>query len=302
MIERFAGREGRSTSIEALRNQSALFGEAGLVEAVYDQAEILGFEPGETIIEESAPTNDVYFILSGFVSIRVNGREIAVRTSRQHVGEMAVLDPGQRRSASAVAEDDVVVARVDALTLNTIAESFPQLWRNIARELSERLRQRNRYVLPVNPRPVLFAGCSTESLKFIREIQTALDHDPIIVKPWTDGIFGAGSFPLESLEWELGKVDFAVLVLSPDDIVISRDSASDAPRDNIVFELGFFMGALTRSRTFLLVPRGVDFKLPTDLIGITPLMYRPEMEPDTAAAVAGACNELRKLILAIGPR
>ena len=302
MIERFVGQEGRSTSIEALRNQSALLGEAGLVEAVCDQAEILGFEPGETIIEESAPTNDVYFILAGIVSIRVNDREIAVRTSGQHVGEMAVLDPGQRRSASAVAEDDVVVARVDALTLNMIGESFPQLWRNIARELSERLRQRNRYVLPVNPRPVLFVGCSTESLKIIREIQTALDHDPIIVKPWTDGIFDAGRFPLESLERELEKVDFAVLVLSPDDIVISRDATNDAPRDNIVFELGFFMGSLTRSRTFLLVPRGVDFKLPTDLMGVTPLTYRPELEPDTAAAVAGACNELRKLILAIGPR
>ena len=206
MIERFAGQEGRSTSIEALRNQSALLGEAGLVEAVCDQAQILGFEPGETIIEESAPTNDVYFILSGIVSIRVNGREIAVRTSGQHVGEMAFLDPGQRRSASAVAEDDVVVARVDALTLHTIAESFPHLWRNIARELSERLRQRNRYVLPVNPRPVLFVGCSTESLKIIREIQTALDHDPIIVKPWTDGIFDAGSFLLGSVDISLLRV------------------------------------------------------------------------------------------------
>ena len=302
MNERFKGQEGRSALIEALRNQSALLGEVGLVEAVCDQAEILAYEPGESIIEESAPTNDVFFILSGIVSIKVNGREVAVRTSGQHVGEMAALDPGQRRSASAVAEDDVVVARVDALTLNSIAESFPQLWRNIARQLAERLRQRNRYVLSVNPRPVLFVGCSTESLGIAREIQTALDHDPIIVKPWTDAIFDAGSFPVESLERELLKVDFAVLVLSPDDIVISRDSASDAPRDNIVFELGFFMGALNRSRTFLLVPREGDLKLPTDLTGLTPMTYKPDLEPDTAAAVAGACNELRKHILAIGPR
>ena len=302
MIERFAGQEGRSTSIEALRNQSAILGDVGLAEAVYNQAEVLGFESGETIIGESDPTNDAYFILSGFVSIRVNGREIAIRTSGQHVGEMAVLDPGQRRSASVVAEDDVVVARVDALILNTIAESYPLLWRNIARELSERLRQRNRFVSSMNPRPVLFIGCSTEALEIAREIQSAFDHDPIIVKLWTDGIFSAGSFPLESLERELAKVDFAVLVLSPDDIVISRDSVSDAPRDNIVFELGFFMGALRRSRTFLLVPRGIDFKLPTDLNGITPLTYRPELEPDTAAAMAGMCNELRKHILANGPR
>ena len=302
MIDRFVGREGRSTLIEALGTQSALVGNGGLVEAVCDQAEVLRFEQCDTIIEELAPTNEAYFILSGIVSIRVNGREIAVRTSGQHVGEMAVLDPGQRRSASAVAESDVVVARVDALTLNTIAESFPQLWRNIARELAERLRQRNRFVHPVNSRPVLFVGCSSEALKIANEIQSALNQDPIVVKPWTDGIFDAGSFPIESLEQVLPEFDFAVLVLSPDDIVISRDLASKAPRDNIVFELGFFMGALTRSRTFLLVPQGVDFKLPTDLMGITSITYRPELEPDSAAVVEGACNELRRLILNVGPR
>ena len=209
------GQEGRGTLVEALRNQSAINGEVSLAEAVCDQAEILGFKPDETIIEESAPTNDVYFILSGIVSIRVSGREVAVRTSGQHVGEMAALDPGKQRSASAVAEDEVVVARVDASALNTIGESFPQLWKNIARELSERIRQRNRYVLPMNPRPVLFLGSSTESLGILREIQTALDHDPIILRPWTDGIFEAGSFPVESLERELENADFAVLILSP---------------------------------------------------------------------------------------
>lgn len=302
MIQRFEGQEGRSALIDALRGQSALLGDVGLVQAVCDKAEILGFEPGESIIEEAAATNDVYFILSGIVSIKVNGREVAVRTSGQHVGEMAALDPGQRRSASAVAEDGVVVAHLDAVTLNSIAESFPQLWRNIARQLAERLRQRNRYVFSVNPRPVLFVGCSTESLEIAREIQTALHHDPIVVKLWTDGIFDAGRFPLESLERELEKVDFAVLVLSPDDTVISRDSASDAPRDNIVFELGFFMGSLNRSRTFLLVPWGLDLKLPTDLAGITPLTYEPDPRPSGTAAVAVASNELRKRILETGPR
>ena len=94
MIERFTAPQGSNTLIEALRNQTALLGEAGLVEEICDHAEIVGIAPGETIIEESAPSNDIYFILSGIVSIRVHGREIAVRTPGQHVGEMAALDPG----------------------------------------------------------------------------------------------------------------------------------------------------------------------------------------------------------------
>ena len=300
MIERFTGQDGRLFLTEALRNQPVLHGEADLVDAICDDTEILGFAPEESVIQESSSSNDMFFILSGVVSVRVNGREIAVRTAGQHVGEMAILDPGQRRSASVVAKDEVVVARVGAATFARIADCFPLLWRNIARELAERLRQRNRYVSTMNPRPVLFVGCSTEALSLGRAIQSALDYDPVIIKMWTDGIFDAASFPVESLERELQSVDFAVLVLSPDDTVISRAASSDAPRDNLIFELGFFMGALGHSRTFLLCPRGIDIKIPTDLMGISPLTYQPELQP--ATAVAAACNELRELIRDSGPQ
>lgn len=65
------------------------------------------------------------------------------------------MDPEQPRSASAVAEGEVVVARVSVRTFTDLAEANPRLWRNIARGLVERLRQRNRFVSPANPRLVL---------------------------------------------------------------------------------------------------------------------------------------------------
>ncbi len=303
MLERFTGRGGRRLAIEALRRQPVIGEAENLAETICDNAEVVGFAPGSPIIEESAPDNDIYFILAGVVSIRVVGREIAVRTAGHHIGEMAVLDPGQPRSASAVAEGEVVTARVSAGAFSELAEANPRLWRNIARELAERLRQRNRFISPVNPRPVLFLGCSTESLPIARAIQSALEHDPIVVKVWTDDIFEASNFPIESLERELPKVDFAALVLSPDDRVVSRNEASDAPRDNIVFELGLFMGALGRARTFLIYPHGVDVKIPTDLEGIIPLTYNPSPQCEVdATAVASAGNRLRNQILSVGCR
>ena len=91
-------------------------------------------------------------------------------------------------------------------------------------------------------------------------------------------------------------------VLSPDDAVISRDATLEAPRDNLVFELGLFMGALGHSRTFLLHHRGSGLKIPTDLSGFTPLTYQTDSNGPNSVAVASACEETRTTILASGLR
>ena len=302
MLERFHGEIGLRLVIEALQDQSLIGGSVSLAKTITDIAEIVGFPPGSTIIEESAPDNEMCFILSGDVSVRVGGREVAVRKAGQHIGEMSVLAPGQPRSASIVAVDEVVVARVGATNFICLADSNPRLWRNIARELSERLRQRNRFVSPINNVPILFVGCSVESLPLARAIQSAFSRDPVTVRVWSDDTFQASNFPVESLERELVNADFAVMVLSPDDTVTSRETKSDAPRDNVIFELGFFMGVLGRSRTFLLCPRGLDLKIPTDLLTITTLAYDVGDESVPAVAVASACNEIRDHIHRSGCR
>ena len=302
MLQRFCGQDGRTHLVEALEIQPIINGDTAIAKAISECVEIELFEPGCCIMEESAPDNDLHFILAGVVSIRVSVREIAVRTAGQHVGEMALLDPGEPRSASVVADGEVVTARISASAFAGLADSNPRLWRNVARVLAERLRQRNRFVSPANPRPVLFVGCSVEVLPIGRAIQSALDHDPIVVRVWPDDTFKPSQFPVLSLERELAKVDFAALVLSPDDTAISREAAAGAPRDNLVFELGLFMGALGHSRTFLLHPRGSEIKIPTDLSGFTSLTYRTDSDVPNSVAVASACEEMRAAILASGPR
>ena len=302
MLQRFCGQGGRIHLVEALEIQPIVNGDIAIAKAISGCVEVESFEPGSSIIEESGPDNDLYFILAGVASIRVSGREVAVRTAGQQIGEMALLDPGEPRSASAVADGEVVTARISSSVFAQLADANPRLWRNVARVLAERLRQRNRFVPPSNPRPVLFIGCSSESLPVGRAIQSALEHDPILVRVWTDDTFRASQFSVESLEQELVKVDFAALVLSSDDTIISRGSTMDVPRDNLVFELGLFMGALGHSRTFLLHPRDSGIKIPTDLSGFTPLTYQTSNDGSISVAVASACEEMRAAILTSGPR
>lgn len=73
--------------------------------------------------------------------------------------------------------------------------------------------------------------------------------------------------------------DFAVLVLTPDDKTTSRGKVKAAPRDNVIYELGLFTGALGRERALVVVPSAVDIKIPTDLLGVTTLRYKAAKTP-----------------------
>ena len=67
------------------------------------------------------------------------------------------------------------------------------------------------------------------------------------VEAWTAGIRLSETF-IEGLEREIDESDFAVLIFSGDDELVSRRWRRKAPRDNVVFESGLFMGALGRDR------------------------------------------------------
>lgn len=300
MINRFRGAEGRNRLISALRQQIIIHDSEILSRELADRAKILPLEPGNQLIIQGEADNDIYFILAGRLSIVVNGREVAIRESGQHVGEMALIDPSATRSASAIAIEQTVVAKISETAFRPLADECPRVWQLIATELAKRLQQRNRLVVSKNPRPVLFIGSSTESLPIARAVRSNFDHDDFVVNLWTDRVFSPSRFPITELEKQIQEADFAMLVLGRDDEVISRNQKSDAPRDNVIFELGLFMGALSHERTFMIIPRGCDIKIPTDLLGLIPLDYRLEDSNDFVSLLGPACDQLREFIRQMG--
>ncbi len=302
MLQRFSGTEGRRFVIEALETQSVLAGNDQAAETIFDVSEIEGLEPGSVVMAQGDPANEICFILSGSTSVSIGGREVAVRNAGEHVGEMALLNPGQPRSATVTARQEVVLARAPAQAFTDLANCHPSLWRNLARSLADRLRQRSAFIRRINTTPALFIGCSVESLPVAEAIKARLRETEIEVTLWTEGVFKPSTFSLESLEGQLARSDFAVLVLAPDDEVTSREKTAAAPRDNVVFELGLFMGALGRARTFLVKPRDTEVKIPSDLGGFTPLTYTLAGESDSYEALGPACAQLIAAIAAAGPR
>lgn len=299
MIRRFQGPENRNNLIEAVQRQQMVPNVKGLAEKLADVAELLQFEldpPKNVLIQQNGPDNDIFLILAGRVSITVNGREVAIRQAGQHVGEMAMIDTSAPRCATVTAIEQTVVAKIKERDFTPLADKHPTLWRQLALELGNRLRERGKHVKPPNPRPVVFIGSSKESLNPAREIQSLLSHDDLVPRPWTDG-FRPSATSIENLERELAGADFAILVLAQDDMVESREETHAAPRDNVIWEHGFFTGGLGRGRVFIVKPRNVDLKLPSDWGGITILDYDPKGTPDDLPSrLGGAVQSIRKEI------
>jgi predicted nucleotide-binding protein len=78
-------------------------------------------------------------------------------------------------------------------------------------------------------------------------------------------VFGLSQGTLESLVDAVERFDFAVIVLTADDVIIMRETRTQTPRDNVMFELGLFMGAIGRGRTFVVCPNTPGLTLPSDL-------------------------------------
>ena len=145
--------------------------------------------------------------------------------------------------------------------------------------------------------PSVFIGSSSEGLDVAREIELQLQRDSITTI-WKDGVFGLGTGTLESLMNVLEQFDFAVMVLSPDDLIESRSQGYASPRDNVIFELGLFMGRLGRSRVFIVHEQDVNLKLPSDLAGITMSPYRKR--DNLSAALSPTCTPIIQAIRARG--
>lgn len=144
-------------------------------------------------------------------------------------------------------------------------------------------------------KPKIFIGSSTEKLEIAYGIQENLNFDATVTV-WTQGIFDLSNSSLDALIKALDDFDFAIFVFHPDDVISIRDRKFNTVRDNLIFELGLFIGRLGKNKVFFLVPTSVDkLHLPTDLLGISPGYYDNKREDGNIQASLGAfCNQVRK--------
>lgn len=145
-------------------------------------------------------------------------------------------------------------------------------------------------------KPSIFIGSSREGLNIARAIGYQLEPDAEVTI-WNEGFFEPTHGTLDTLINSLNKFAFAIIVLTPDDLVFSREISAHCPRDNIIFELGLFMGHLGHSRTIMVCDYDPPVKLPSDLAGISIARYDGSRnDGNLIAAVGPACTLIRGAI------
>ena len=155
-------------------------------------------------------------------------------------------------------------------------------------------------------KPTLFIGSSTKRLPIARGLKEIL-KDCADVTVWDEAPeFDPGDSILNALTKVGEFYDFALLVFGQDDSTMMTNKKLPTVRDNVLFELGLFMGHMGTGRAFWLSSKGSKTPhIPSYLGGILHLEF-DEPELTDAIAISESLAETRdkvyRLITSLGLR
>ncbi len=144
--------------------------------------------------------------------------------------------------------------------------------------------------------PKLFVGSWAETTNWISLLTESLDGKAA-VSQWAS-MLGPSLPAMDAMEQALDGADFAAFIV-PSDMADDGERLGRG-RENVIFEVGFAMGALGRDRTFLLVPQAPEMSLPSDLAGVNVMFYGEG--GNDAANVSRLADRMLEDMRALGPR
>jgi predicted nucleotide-binding protein/CheY-like chemotaxis protein len=149
----------------------------------------------------------------------------------------------------------------------------------------------------ISDRTCVFIGSSKESIKIAKALEYHLAEE-FEISRW-DQSFQFSTAVIESLYRALKENDFAIFVMNADDLTTSREVTQKSPRDNVIFEIGLFMGYLGRSNVFIVCDESdSDMKIPSDLAGVlvAPFKRKNRKAPSLIKDVSQVCTIISERI------
>jgi len=147
----------------------------------------------------------------------------------------------------------------------------------------------------MSTKPKVFIASSQEAERIALAVQQNLEtHAEVTL--WTQDAFRLGQNIIDELIHNLQRSQFGIFVFSPDDKITIRGKEQKTVRDNVILELGLFIGRLGKDRSFVIKPQHTDMRLPTDLLGVVIGQYDAERTDNQRAALAPVCVQIADII------
>lgn len=105
-------------------------------------------------------------------------------------------------------------------------------------------------------KPRIFIASSVEGLDAAYAIQELLEFSAECTV-WDQDVFAPSSVTLLDLIKRAQNSDYGIFVFSFDDTIKIRDTEELTVRDNVVFELGLFIGIIGIANCFIVMPRSM---------------------------------------------
>jgi predicted nucleotide-binding protein len=176
-----------------------------------------------------------------------------------------LVNNGENLSDNLQGHDEPQFNHAKATLIKALEEGLKVVEKDLYGEM---LRQHTELSNHFDPRQIFIVHGHNHEAKneleiFIKEIGL----DPIVLHRKPD----EGQTLIEKFE-KHSKVGYAIILLTPDDVVHSseKDKEERRARQNVIFEFGYFVGMLTRKRVCCLYQENVT--LPSDVSG---LIYKP---------------------------
>ncbi len=148
-------------------------------------------------------------------------------------------------------------------------------------------KQFNDWLKSIEDRPHVFFGYSGKATDTANRIMKYLISIDVKVRDWQMDFRPAGTI-LDEIEESAKKSLGSIFLFTKDDELVNGDQANAAPRDNVVFEAGYFMHAVGKERTLIIREEGT--KMPADVGGA---IYLDLKDRNNTASIETA---LRKFI------
>ncbi|HBH6930795.1 TPA: nucleotide-binding protein [Enterobacter cloacae] len=141
-------------------------------------------------------------------------------------------------------------------------------------------------------KPTVFIASSSEASLHAEAVNLQLAEE-MQSELWTNA-FDLSSITITQIIKKTKESDYAVFIFHPDDQVFIRTVEYNSVRDNVVLELGLFIGSLGLDKCFILIPKSTDraFRLPSDLLGVTVSHYDVQDE-NILRAITPSCTKIK---------